>query len=74
LRAGLGNKLIRPDIAKVRSEGAIRCRERLSKLLRYHTDENDLRKAILKTQEYLETTLLQRKVVPFAKNSGKDLD
>jgi hypothetical protein len=39
LRAGLGHKLIRPDFARVRSEGAIRCCERLGGLLRYHYRE-----------------------------------
>jgi hypothetical protein len=36
---GLGNKLIRPDFARVRCEDAIRCRERLGGLLSYYYRE-----------------------------------
>jgi hypothetical protein len=36
---GLGNKIISPAFAKVTFEGAIRCRERQGRLLRYYYRE-----------------------------------
>jgi integrase len=42
-------------------------------LKRYNiTDENDLREAILRTQEYLKTGPRERKIVPFPMASGGD--
>ena len=35
------------------------------------TDENDLREAVLKTQQYLESAPTDRNVVPFAKGASK---
>jgi hypothetical protein len=36
---GLGNKIIRPDLDPLADEGAIRCRKRLGRLLRYYYRE-----------------------------------
>ncbi len=36
------------------------------------TDEQDLREAVLKTQQYLKTVSSVRTVVPFKKASGED--
>jgi len=35
------------------------------------TDDNDLREAVLKTQQYLDSTPKDRNVLPFAKGASK---